>query len=176
MIIKESWRPYFFGALSGLLLTASVGIAGQFFGTSTTFPRVAGWIYELVGMNPAWLEFYTVRGGTFSGSALPNWQLLFVIGIGLGAFLASMLTGTFKAERLPPMWVEQFGDSLKKRIGYSLIGGFILMIGARMAGGCPSGHGLSGVSQLGISSIVAIIFFFLAGILTVRVLYRREQS
>lgn len=173
MRVPDRWRPYFFGALSGLLLTASVGVAGQFFGTSTTFPRIAGWIYELLGLNPAWLEFYTVRGGTFGAAALPDWQFLFVIGIGVGAFLASILTGTFKAERLPPMWVEQFGNSLTKRIGYSLVGGAILMIGARMAGGCPSGHGVSGVSQLGVSSIVAMVFFFIAGILTVRVLYRR---
>lgn len=172
MKIPDRWKPYFYGALSGVLLTISVGVAGQFFGTSTTFPRVTGWIYETIGLNPALLEFYQVRGGTFGASALPDWQFLFVIGIGVGALVASIVTKTFKAERLPPMWVEQFGDSLPKRIGYSLIGGVLAIIGARMAGGCPSGHGLSGVSQLGVSSFVAVILFFVAGIVTVRILYR----
>lgn len=172
MSLPERWKPYFFGALTGLLLTLSVGVTGQFFGTSTTFPRVSGWIYETLGLDPAHLPFYQVSGGTFGAAGLPDWQFLFVIGIGVGAFLASILTKTFKTERLPPMWVEQFGHSIPKRIWYSLVGGTLAMIGARMAGGCPSGHGLSGVSQLGVSSIVAMIFFFVAGIVTVRILYR----
>ncbi len=176
MKIPDRWKPYVFGALSGVLLTISVGVAGQFFGTSTTFPRVTGWIYETIGLNPSLLEFYQVRGGNFGASALPNWQFLFVIGIGVGAFVTSILTKTFKAERLPPMWAERFGDGLPKRAGYSLVGGAVAIIGARMAGGCPSGHGLSGVSQLGVSSILAVIFFFIAGIVTVRFLYGGEKK
>lgn len=172
MIVQERWKPYFFGALSGLLLTLSVAITGQFFGTSTTFPRVAGWFYETIGLDPSRIPFYQVSGGTFGALALPDWQFLFVIGIGVGALLSSIITRTFKTERLPPMWVEQFGHSVSTRIWYSLAGGSLAMIGARMAGGCPSGHGLSGVSQLGVSSFVAMTFYFVAGIVTVRILYR----
>ena len=41
----------------------------------------------------------------------------------------------------------------------------------RLAGGCPSGHGLSGLSQLAVSGFVALAFFFGGGWVTARLLY-----
>ncbi|TBV82231.1 MAG: YeeE/YedE family protein [Desulfobulbaceae bacterium] len=176
MSVQKWYKPYLLGALAGLLLTASVGIAGQFLGTSTTFPRAATWIIDMVGINLEHLEFYQVHGGSLTGAAFPDWQLLFVIGIGVGAFLAARLSGTFKLESLPPMWVERFGDRLGLRIVHSMVGGVLVMVGARMAGGCPSGHGISGVSQLGVSSMLALSMFFVGGIITARLLYQGGKS
>ncbi len=172
MKISSQARPYVYGALAGLLLTASVGIAGQFFGTSTTFPRAATGVLQLVGFDLSNWEFAQVRDGSLTGLAFPNWQLLFVIGIGVGAFLAAKITKTFKAEALPQMWVDRFGEKKGTRIAYSIVGGMIAMVGARMAGGCPSGHGVSGVSQLGVSSLIALAMFFVGGVVTARILYR----
>ncbi|TVQ38518.1 MAG: hypothetical protein EA384_09090, partial [Spirochaetaceae bacterium] len=67
---------------------------------------------------------------------------------------------------------ERFGNRLRTRIVYSLAGGALAMVGARLAGGCPSGHGVSGMSQLGVSSLIALAMFFLGGIVTARVLYK----
>lgn len=174
---NKAWlRPYICGGLAGLLLVASVAIADQFFGTSTSFPRMSTWLLDAVGIDMSHLAFYQVRDGALTGASFPNWQLLFVIGIGLGAFLASIATRTFKLEPLPPMWVERFGNRLGLRIIHSILGGILLMVGARMAGGCPSGHGVSGVSQLGVSSFLALIMFFIAGIITARILYGRRSS
>lgn len=167
-----SWRPYIFGALTGLLLTISVATTGQFFGTSTTFPRMATLILDTVGVDLSSTYFYQVRDGNLTGRSFPNWQLLFVIGIGIGAFVASRATGTFRRETMPAMWASHFGPSTRKRALYSLGGGILAMVGARMAGGCPSGHGVSGVSQLGISSLIAVAMFFLGGIVAARLLYR----
>ena len=50
------------------------------------------------------------------------------------------------------------------------------MIGARLADGCPSGHGLSGMMQLSASSFVALALFFAAGALTAALVYRRRTS
>ncbi len=172
MKIAPQVRPYLFGALAGLLLTASVGIAGQFFGTSTTFPRAATGVLQLFGFDLSGWEFAQVREGALTGIAFPNWQLLFVIGIGVGAFIAARITRTFEPEALPKMWVDRFGSSKGTRIAYSLAGGMIAMVGARMAGGCPSGHGVSGVSQLGVSSLIALAMFFVGGVVTARILYR----
>lgn len=172
MTITARSKPYVFGALAGLLLTASVGISGQFFGTSTTFPRASTWFLSTIGIDLSHLAFYQVRDGALTGAAFPNWQLLFVIGIGIGALAASRLTNTFKAERLPQMWVARFGEGNKTRILYSLLGGTLAMVGARMAGGCPSGHGVSGMSQLGVSSLIALAMFFIGGIVTARFLYK----
>jgi hypothetical protein len=48
----------------------------------------------------------------------------------------------------------------------------ILGIGARWAGGCTSGHGISGTLQLAVSSWLATLSFFIGGILTAMILYR----
>jgi hypothetical protein len=46
----------------------------------------------------------------------------------------------------------------------TFLGGFIMLFGARWAGGCTSGHGLSGVGQLAAGSIVVTLMFFAGGI------------
>ncbi|TVR01954.1 MAG: YeeE/YedE family protein [Desulfovibrionales bacterium] len=174
---SRAWmKPYICGGLAGLLLVASVAIAGQFFGTSTTFPRMVTWLTNSIGIDLSHLAFFQASGGSLTGAAFPDWQLLFVIGIALGAFLASIATKTFQLEPLPPMWAERFGNRLGLRIGHSIIGGILLMVGARMAGGCPSGHGVSGVSQLGVSSFLALVMFFVGGIFMARFLYGRRSS
>ncbi len=50
------------------------------------------------------------------------------------------------------------------------------MVGARMADGCPSGHGLSGMMQLSVSSLVAFAMFFSIGILVAALVYGRKSS
>jgi uncharacterized membrane protein YedE/YeeE len=47
-----------------------------------------------------------------------------------------------------------------------------MMFGARLAGGCPSGHGFSSFVQLGVSGIVSVICFFIGGIILANILYR----
>ncbi len=169
-----NWKPYLFGALSGLLLTLSVAVEGQFFGTSTTFPRFTTLVLDTVGIDLGFLEFYRVRDGNLTGAAFPNWQLLFVLGIALGALIASKLSGTFKREELPPMWVERFGPSVKLRAAYSVLAGVFAMVGVRMAGGCTSGHGVSGLSSLGLGSLFVLAVFFGTGIITARLVYGRR--
>ncbi|MBL8052066.1 MAG: YeeE/YedE family protein, partial [Nitrospira sp.] len=64
-----------------------------------------------------------------------------------------------------------------KRLIWSFIGGFLLLFGARFGGGCTSGHMISGVSQLAVSSFVFSTALFPSAILTARWLYpeREEQ-
>ena len=69
------------------------------------------------------------------------------------------------------MWAERFGTNPALRGIAAFIGGIIAMFGARLAGGCPSGHGLSGVSQLAASGLIAMIFFFVGGIILTRIVY-----
>jgi uncharacterized membrane protein YedE/YeeE len=53
----------------------------------------------------------------------------------------------------------------------ALAGGIILGFGSRFAGGCTSGHGISGTLQLAVSSWVSAIFFFVGGIITAHIIY-----
>jgi uncharacterized membrane protein YedE/YeeE len=49
------------------------------------------------------------------------------------------------------------------------------MIGARLADGCPSGHGLSGMMQLSVSSFVALAMFFGCGVIVANFMYRKAN-
>jgi hypothetical protein len=61
--------------------------------------------------------------------------LLFVVGILIGAFISSKLSGEFKIQTVPDMWREKFGSNPVKRGIVAFIGGAIGLVGARLAGG-----------------------------------------
>jgi hypothetical protein len=160
------WSPYMAGALSGLVLILSVLWTGKYFGASTSFVRSAGMLEKIFSAeHVATLEYYLWF--------LPviDWQFMFVIGIFLGSLIASLWSGSFKVQAVPTMWQERFGSSLAKRGIVAFIGGFVAMFGARLAGGCPSGHGLSGTVQMAVSGYVATLCFFVGGMLVARLLY-----
>jgi uncharacterized membrane protein YedE/YeeE len=161
-----SWSPYIAGGLSGLAIIISVLWTGQFFGASTSFVRSAGMLEKIFEPERvAQLEYY-IR-------YLPkiDWQLMFVVGIFVGSLIASLWSGSFKWQGVPDMWVERFGPSPVKRGIVAFIGGIVAMFGARLADGCPSGHGLSGMIQLAVSGLIAMIFFFVGGIIMTRIVY-----
>jgi uncharacterized membrane protein YedE/YeeE len=70
------------------------------------------------------------------------------------------------------MWVARFGDSLLLRAAVAFTGGLFMAFGARLAGGCTSGHGISGALQLNVASWVAVVCMFAGGIATAMLLYR----
>ena len=76
------------------------------------------------------------------------------------------------AGSMPPMWKARFGDSVLKRDATAFAGGVLLLVGARLAGGCTSGHMISGISQLAIGSFIFGVTAFAAAILVARFLYR----
>jgi uncharacterized membrane protein YedE/YeeE len=172
---RNSWNPYIAGALAGLLLVASVAIAGQYFGASTTFPRSAAFVEDKIGVDTGRFEYFTTGDGKYGAGSLPNWQLLFVLGIVVGSFAAARLSGTFKYVPVPPMWAERFGSNPVKRGIAAFIGGAVALFGVRLAGGCPSGHGLSGLSQLAVSGFVALAFFFLVGLIAAKLIYAKQS-
>ena len=170
---NKTLNPYVAGALIGILLVLSVIVAGKYLGASTTFARGASVIEKSFGVDYSKFEYFATKKGKYGPGSLPNWQLMYVIGIALGAFIASKLSGTFKAKAVPTMWKNKFGSSSLKRGIVAFIGGAIGLIGARLAGGCPTGHGLSGLSQLAVSGFVALAFFVIGAAITARILYSR---
>jgi len=163
------WNPYLAGALVGVLAILSVGITGQFLGASTTFVRAAAAIEQVVA--PA-----RVADNVYYQQTAPrlDWQGMVLIGILLGALLAAWHDRSFKSESVPPMWAERFGPSIWKRGAVACIGGIFAMFGARLADGCPSGHGLSGLMQLSMSGFVSLAFFFIGGLMVANLIYRRN--
>jgi hypothetical protein len=97
---------------------------------------------------------------------------MLVVGIFIGALAASVIDGSFKLEAVPPVWRERFGNSVGVRALGAFLGGIVAMFGARLADGCPSGHGLSGLMQLSVSGFIALTCFFGGGVLMAALVYR----
>ena len=173
---KASWNPYIAGVLLGILAVSSVVVTtlvlgkAKYLGASTTYVRVAGFVEKL------FLNDHVLSNEYFQSKKIKiDWQMMLVFGIFIGSLVSSLIGKDFKIEKLPPMWKERFGESSLKRGIVSFTGGFIAIFGARLAGGCPSGHGLSGVMQLAVSGFIAMVFFLVAGILVARLIYERRK-
>ena len=169
----NGWSPYLAGALVGLLAIVSVWattvIMGKtnYLGASTTFVRAAGLLEramapERVAAN----EYFT------TSKVKVDWQFMLVGGIFLGALVSSVTDRSFKLESVPPVWAKRFGNSPVKRAAGAVLGGMVAMVGARMADGCPSGHGLSGMMQFSVSSLAALCLFFGVGIAVAAMVYK----
>jgi uncharacterized protein len=102
-----------------------------------------------------------------------NWGLMLLIGLPIGAFLAAWTGGELTGRWLPPMWSAYFGEnSVGLRLTVAFAGGILMAVGARLAGGCTSGHGISGTLQLSVGSWIAVICFFIGGVITAALVYR----
>jgi uncharacterized membrane protein YedE/YeeE len=105
-----------------------------------------------------------------------GWMLVF--GMLIGGAVTSALFRDKQPEidkgSMPPMWKKTFGASSMKRYAASFFGGVLLLFGARLAGGCTSGHMISGISQLALSSFIFGIATFGAAILMAKFLYRKR--
>jgi uncharacterized membrane protein YedE/YeeE len=86
--------------------------------------------------------------------------LIFVGGILVGAFIGNFLLSTEPINFLPESYISVTGVIV-------LFGGGILIgFGTRYAGGCTSGHTITGISTLQLSSLIASIFFFVGGLIS----------
>ena len=101
------------------------------------------------------------------------WQVTLVAGIGLGAWVSMKMSGAVRAP-VSPIWSRALGSSSRGlRYAVAFVAGFLMLFGARIADGCTSGHGLSGMAQLSVGSTVAVAAMFAGGIATALLLLRR---
>ncbi len=83
-----------------------------------------------------------------------RWRAAFLAGAVIAPF-ALMLTGTSVPFSVPPT------------TGMLIVGGFLVGIGVHYGSGCPSGHGICGMSRLSVRSITAVATFMLTAFATV---------
>jgi len=173
LLTASRWSPYVAGAGIGMLSWLTFGLMGKGLGTSTTFVTVAGTAECLVGGTAACDRLH--ENAYFSkqlfGSPIIEWQFMLVIALFVGAFIAARLSGSRFVEHVPALWQWRFGPSKIKRYAAAFLGGVILLFGARMAGGCTSGHAITGGLQLAISSWSFLIAMFVAGIAAAFIIY-----
>ena len=162
-----AWSPYLVGGLIGVLSMFTFYFSAKPLGASTAFANVAGMIGRLIApRHTGSLHFYADKKASKF-----DWQVALVIGVIVGAFLAAWSGGETTGRWLPPMWVERFGENVWLRMAVAFLGGGLMAFGARMAGGCTSGHGISGAMQLSVGSWIALLGFFVGGAATAMLLF-----
>ena len=165
-LTMERWSPYAVGIGIGILSWITFLISDQVLACSTAFARTAGMIERLLrGMRVHEKPYYQKFAPEI------DWGWMLVVGIAIGAFLSAFFSGSFYLRWVPGMWASAFGAAPLPRVVAAFIGGILMGIGSRWAGGCTSGHGISGTLQLAVSSWIAAICFFIGGILTAMVIY-----
>jgi hypothetical protein len=160
-LVMGRWSPYAAGIGIGLLSCVAFLLSDKPIGCSTAFSRTSGMIERLFRGEMVVEKAYYKK---FAPAI--EWEWMLVVGIFIGAFLSAAFSGQFQVAWVPETWVFSFGDTPILRWMVALIGGIVMGIGARWAGGCTSGHGISGTLQLAVSSWLAVVCFFIGGIIT----------
>lgn len=146
--IMQPWPWWFSGILAGLTVPLLYLATGQGFGISTSFQQIGAMCSP--NSKLSYFRDFDKRKGM--------WTLMFAIGIVLGGFIAVRFLSSEPVEFLPESYMN-VGGAFRLFIGGILIG-----FGTRYAGGCTSGHAITGISNLNWPSLVATIFFFVGGL------------
>ena len=115
-----------------------------------------------------------------------RWNLVVVLGAMLGGYVAVHFLSDASNVAISPKTIEHlatlqidapngkllpntlFGDTIyqtPKMILILILGGILIGFGSRYAGGCTSGHAISGMSNLQLPSLKAVIGFFVGGLI-----------
>jgi len=143
--------PFVGGLLIGAAQLASIVLTGNPLGVSKVYEEFGSWFWWLVA---------NVKGQT----RLPKpstASIQFALSVALGTYLLVL----FRPE------LTTRGSTATSNI-MSFAGGFVMAFGSRLAGGCTSGHGISGMSNLALSSIYTVASMFAGGIAAAKILYR----
>jgi uncharacterized membrane protein YedE/YeeE len=157
------WPGWLGGIAIGLYLLFQLLLTGRPLGVSSAYGHLCS-----LGSSLA----YFARGEY----AEPlRWRLWFLLGLPLGGGIAALTSETpnwVASFEMGPMYERVLPQALWARGAVLLLGGFLIGYGARLAGGCNSGHSIAGMSLLNPPSYAASAGFFLGGILMVQALFR----
>jgi uncharacterized membrane protein YedE/YeeE len=153
-----AWFPVIAGILIGLCQIPSVLLLGNHLGASSCYVTSVVNMLECVDTAITAKVPYFGDFKTFKDYG----QLGTVIGIALGSYLSTWMSGAIPTVAM---------DIYRTAPVYYFIGGFMVITGARLAGGCPSGHGLSGMAKLSMASVITVASMFAGGISTAMLLF-----
>ena len=147
-IILQPWPWWLSGILIGLTVPLLYFLAGQGFGISTSLQQIGAMCSPHSKLS-YFSKFDRAKG---------LWTLMFALGIAGGGLIASQFLSSSPVEFLPDSFMT-VGGGIRLFVGGILIG-----FGTRYAGGCTSGHAITGIANLNWPSLVATIFFFVGGL------------
>lgn len=177
-ILKQPW-PWYTSGIAIAFIMVLLLVFGKSFGFSSnlrTICTLAG-----AGKKHSFFDF---------DWKTQRWNLLFLVGAIIGGIISATL---LKSEAPLALSQATINDLAKIRIDFDgqlnpsqlfgsdfisspkgifilLIGGLLVGFGSRYAGGCTSGHAISGLSNLQLPSLIAVIGFFIGGLLMTHLL------
>ncbi len=182
-VLKQPWPWYVSGPLIGLTVPLLLLIGNRTFGISSSLRHVCAMMPSSKSSRNPFFNYDWRKEGL--------WNLLFVLGIVLGGFVAASFlanpqpleVASSTSQNLAALGVETDGNYAPQSIfnwanlftlpGFILmiLGGFLIGFGTRYAGGCTSGHAISGLANLQWPSLIAVIGFFIGGLVTTHFLF-----
>lgn len=150
------------GVLFGIVSAVSILLWGPI-GVSGTYPRFVGAVLRIFDPAYAASNPYLVKMG-----ALFKPETFLVIGLVIGGFLAARTDTRSKAPAFERVHAMETSNAMRYRDAF--LGGVLIVFGARLAGGCTSGHIISGITQLSLSGMVFGAAVFATGIFTAKLI------
>jgi uncharacterized membrane protein YedE/YeeE len=178
--LTQPWPWYVAGPIVGLTVPLLLLLGGKMFGISENLRHVCA------ACNIGNVSFFN-----YDWKKNGFWNLTFVLGVIIGGFLGGVLFANPEPIALAASTIQDlralgFTDftgfvpselftwsALGTPIGLTVLvlGGFLVGFGARYAGGCTSGHAISGLSDLQLASLIAVVGFFAGGLLMTYIIY-----
>lgn len=173
-MLEQPWPWYVAGPLIGLIVPLLLLLAGREFGISSSLQHICA------ATLPGGAEYFR-----YDWRRKGLWNLVFVAGVTAGGFVAGWLFANpdpvaiadSTRAALASMGIRDFSGLVPADlIGWSalltlrgfcavVVGGFLVGFGARYAGGCTSGHAITGLATLQPASMLAVAGFFAGGLL-----------
>ena len=170
-LISQTWHWSISGFLIGLVMLLLIYF-GKTFGMSSNLRSICA----MTGIGKK-IPFFDWDWKS------QRWNLVVVVGAMIGGFIAVHFLHDASNVNINPKTIEQlklmgidepngkllpnslFENSSPKMIIILVVGGILIGFGSRYAGGCTSGHAISGLSNLQMPSLKAVIGFFIGGLI-----------
>ena len=175
-LITDPWPWYISGPLIGLTIPLLLIIGNKRLGISSSLKHLCA----------ACIPNGKVDFFNYDWKA-QSWNLFFVIGLLLGGFIVSNVSdlnyqvlineatqlelSQFGISNFSGLFPQELFDWTPKNILMMTVGGFLVGFGARYANGCTSGHAIMGLSLLKLGSLIAVIGFFIGGLIMTHLIY-----
>jgi hypothetical protein len=165
----KSWSPYVAGTLLGVVVAFSEVIFGRPLSASGAFDKLAAYLGQRLFPTSQYYGHIMTPGLT--------WQVWLIVGVLVGAFASSKLSGEVRPRWLPDtQWQPRFGNSRARRLIVAFFGAVLVQVGAGIAGGCTSGLAISGGAALAPAAFVFMAGMFAGGIPTAWLWYRGRDE
>ena len=177
--LSQPWPWYVTGPLIGLLVPLLLILGNVHFGLSSSYRQICS------ACVPSGIKYFTEYNWQES-----KWRLFFAVGIGLGGFVGANYLAVDHTSQLTiaaindmkALGITSFSQFLPSEIyNWEMLltptgmivmvgGGFLTGFGVRYANGCTSGHAIMGLSLLSVGSLIAVMGFFVGGMVVTNLL------